>query len=169
MVITWVYFFYIQLYRTYLHSRKVKWITSYNTTIIKSTSNETTDVTRNPTSIVEEGSPDNMTKTECGCSWTVCALLHSGATWTERWPVKQRDASENRASKDEGESERDRQTGHEQTAIGVRRALRLSITARNQAHKSKSIDGRTERRKSHLIIIWNVVACWQYYAINWTK
>jgi len=71
----------------------------------------------------------------------------------ERCPVKQYDASKNRASKDEGESERDRQTGHDQTAIGVHRALSRSVTARNQTHKSTSIDDRTDRRKSHLIII----------------
>ena len=76
--------------------------------------------------------------------------MHTGATWTERSPVKQRDSSKNRVSKDEGESEQDR---HEQTAIGVHRALRHSVTARNQTHKSKSIDDRTDWRKSHLIII----------------
>jgi hypothetical protein len=66
MVITWVYFFYIQLSELIFTTqgvKEIKWITSYNTTIINSMSNETTDVTRKP---------DNMTKMECGCSWTVC-------------------------------------------------------------------------------------------------
>ena len=38
--------------------------------------------------------------------------------WTGSELVKQRDASKNGASKDEGESELDWQTGHEQTVIG---------------------------------------------------
>jgi len=91
-----------------------------------------------------------MTTTECGCSWTVCAQWRD---MNRAMTSKQRDASKNRASKDEGESERDRQTGHAQTAIGVHRALRHSATARNKTHKSKSIDDRTDRRKSHLIVI----------------
>jgi hypothetical protein len=66
-----------------------------------------------PTSIVgEEGSPTTWWRRNVDVAER---YEHSGATWTERWPVKQRDASENRASKDEGESERvlvHRQTGH---------------------------------------------------------
>jgi hypothetical protein len=57
--------------------------------------------------------------------------------------VRRRDAGKGRVSRGEGESEWvlvHQQTGHEQTVIGVRRALRHSVTVRNQEHKSKSID-----------------------------
>jgi hypothetical protein len=77
---------------------------------------------------------------EAICTMHSVKMIHN----VEEQTMTSSDASENRAS---------RQTGHEQTAIGVRKALRHSVTARNQAHKSKSIDGRTDWRKNHLIII----------------
>jgi len=83
-----------------------------------------------------------MTKMECGCSWTVCEQWRD-TNRAHRWPVKQRDVS-----KDERESERDRQTGHEQTAIGVYRAPRHSVTARHQTHQEHRRPNRLAKEPS---------------------
>ena len=40
----------------------------------------------------------------------------------------------------------DKQTGHEQTAIGVSRAPRNSVTARNKAHKSKRRPNKSAKK-----------------------
>jgi hypothetical protein len=134
-------------------SRKVKWITSYNTTIINSMSNETTDVTRNPTSIIgEERSPITWRRRNADVAGR---FAHRGTTWTERWQVNSVMQARTGQARTKGNPNGIGKPGSSrvQTAIGVHRALRHSVTARNQTHKSKSIDDRTDRQKSHLIII----------------
>jgi len=137
-------FFLHTIIRTYLHhskeSRKIKWITSDNTTII-STACRMKRRTWQEILLVLSARKE-APKTECGCSrkvWAQWRDMNRAMTSKTAW-CKQEQGKQWRRGIRTGSANRAR--AHSDWGAWS-----------TEAQRNKSIDDRTDRRRSHLIII----------------